>query len=175
MERVMTWKQQMALVNLGEGEEDALNDEEMARWYQKNSHLYSKKQSKKERKNAKQKRKNQRKNAKQIIKIGVDKENVMAYAFTIEDLHPDMGLFTNYELKEQFNNVLMDNIQAGYYWEDIINSLDITDRHKAAIIEYYRNGIQQIQQERSPKRGRGRSSRRPRPRRRVRKKTKRRY
>lgn len=153
MER--TWQQRAALANLGENKEDAIDDEEMANWYKQNE-----KSQKEKGKNIS--KKESKKITEKLIRMGMSKENAMIYALSFEEQNYPMRLFINPELKKQFDNILIDNITIGHYWEDVVNSLNITDAHKAAIIKYYRDKIRQIEtKEESPGRGQGsKSSRR---------------
>lgn len=166
MER--TWQLNMALANLGE--DGRMDDENMAEWY---DNLRSVKKGKTKSK------KEQRKNTKKLVRIGINKENMMAYAFNIEDENPPMGLFGNsVERKAEFDNILIKNIELGHYWKDIIKALEITEEHKAALIEYYEDGIRIVELQSSSPESKGQGSRKKRrrshrrSRRRRRKKTK---
>ena len=173
-----TWQQTIALKNMGADDEDEwIDDENMAGWYDNlGSVKKGKTKSKKERK--KERKKEQRKNAKKLVRVGMNKENIMAYAFNIEDNNPQMGLFGNsIALKSEFDNILIQNMAVGHYWKDIIKALEITEEHKAALIEYYENGIRNVGVLPSPSpesKGEGsrKKRRRSRRRRRRRKKTK---
>jgi hypothetical protein len=169
-----TWQQKSALKNLRADDEDGwIDDEIMAGWYDNpQSVKKGKTKSKKERK--KERKKEQRKNAKKLVRVGMNKENIMAYAFHIEDNNPQMGLFDNSVAKKSmFDNILIQNMEIGHYWKDIIKALDITEEHKAALIEYYEKGIRNVGLQPSPEsKGEGSRKKRRRSRRRRRKKTK---
>jgi len=165
-----TWQQTIALENMGAYDEDGwIDNENMAGWY---DNLQSVKKGKT--KSKKERKKEQRKNAKKLVRVGMNKENIMAYAFNIEDNNPQMGLFGNsIALKSEFDNILIQNMAVGHYWKDIIKALEITEEHKAALIEYYEKGIRNVGVLPSPEsKGEGSRKKRRRSRRRRRKKTK---